>query len=181
MTNFTTGTDKNGKTLYYRVNDGKKTKISRAEYEAQTAVETVAELATVECSTPAEPVTEQSGLKSSRWVKVHQQGQGNAVGKDNVLDIFLGRDGLRAEAVYTTVSLRSFTKAAWWLFTYLKYCGAKNLVKLIQESVEAAAKSAQRSEPSISISGDNWRCEIERMNDVSFKTFLAFQGQEVAA
>jgi len=43
MTTYTTQIDKNGKELYYRVTDGKKKNVSRAEYEANKSQSVISE------------------------------------------------------------------------------------------------------------------------------------------
>jgi hypothetical protein len=74
MTTYTTQTDKNGKTLFYRITDGKKN-ISRAEYEANQAtvievpaVEPVAEEVTATVATVGE-TTEQQAVESAEEIK----------------------------------------------------------------------------------------------------------------
>ncbi|GHU51667.1 hypothetical protein AGMMS49975_05830 [Clostridia bacterium] len=171
MTTYTTQTDKNGKSLYYCITDSKKTKISRTEYETATIeVAQTVESPEEEHFTQKATVDKQ-GLKSSRWVKVHQQGQANFDEKENVMDITVGDKRCQAEALYT---VRSYRKAAHWLLKYLECAKAVNILTQIAEQVETAMLEANREEPEVAVSGENWSCEIERMSQSAFKVKLVW-------
>jgi len=109
-------------------------------------------------------------LKQSRWVKVHEPGQGNFVENENVMDITIGTGRCQAEATYT---VRSYKKAAYWMNEYLKAAEALNiLANEIMETIQAEADKAGCEDAEISASGESWYCGIEKMADGCFKVHL---------
>lgn len=115
-------------------------------------------------------------LKQGRWVKVHEPGQANFVEHENVMDIVIGTGRLQAEATYT---VRSYKKAAYWLAEYLKAAEALKIVAdEAMDKIQSAADSANREDDSVSVNGEGWTCEIERMGDGSFKVQLSWAVSE---
>lgn len=109
-------------------------------------------------------------LKQSRWVKVHEPGQGNFVESENVMDIVIGVNRCQAGATYT---VRSYKKAAYWLVEYLKAAEAlQTIANEIIAKIQEAAENANREDSEVSASGEGWTCGIERMCDDSFKVQL---------
>ncbi|GHU56989.1 hypothetical protein AGMMS49975_21510 [Clostridia bacterium] len=90
MTIYTTQVDKNGKTLYYRVTDGKKKNISRTEYEANqpaeveaiTVEQTVIDTALFESASTAEVVETVAATEATR-----EQGEVETVAFDFVKSV----------------------------------------------------------------------------------------------
>lgn len=115
-------------------------------------------------------------LKQSRWVKIHEPGQANFDEQENVMDIRLGANRLMAEATYT---VRSHKKAAYWLSEYLRAADALQVVaKEILEQINTAAENADRDEDVITVDGEGWSCEIEKMDKGVFKVQMNWSVDE---
>lgn len=104
-------------------------------------------------------------LKESRWVKVHEQGQGSFDTKENVMDISIGAKQCKAEVVYTVSSIR---KAVGWTLTYLEAADAKGLLEAIADSVRTAAEKNE----DIDLQEDNWNLHVETMQKGVFNVQL---------
>lgn len=115
-------------------------------------------------------------LKQGRWVKVHEPGQANFSETENVMDIVIGSGRCQADATYT---VRSYKKAAFWLAEYLKAAEALQIVADdAMSQIQIAADGANRDDDSVSVSGEGWSCEIEKMCDGSFKVQLSWAVNE---
>lgn len=115
-------------------------------------------------------------LKQGRWVKVHEPGQANFEENENVMDIVIGTGRCQANATYT---VRSYKKAAYWLAEYLKAAEALQIVAdEAMEKIQSAADSANREDDSVSVNGEGWTCEIEKMGDGSFKVLMSWAVSE---
>ena len=111
--------------------------------------------------------------KSSRWVKVHKQGEANFESKNNVMDITVGENRCQAEATYTS-NTRTFEKAAYWLLRYLGHAEAKRLLEVVSNEIEAKAKVVDKDTEEISMDGEGWSCTIEKLDKGIFKTQLTW-------
>ena len=158
MTEYTMKQDKNGKTRYYRVEDGKKTAIKKAEYEANGV-------------TAAKKST---GFKQSHWTKVHEPGQGNFESKNNVIDITVGKGRAQADVLYSTRMIRTFEKAAYWLLHSLEVARANDAVALAGDSIREKAAAAARDDEQVVVEGEGWSCTIENMGDGEFKAQMTW-------
>ena len=115
-------------------------------------------------------------LKQGRWVKVHEPGQANFVENENVMDIVIGAGRCQANATYT---VRSYKKAAYWLAEYLKAAEALKIVAdEAMDKIQSAADSANREDDLVSVNGEGWTCEIEKMGDGSFKVLMSWAVSE---
>ena len=109
-------------------------------------------------------------LKQTRWVKIHEPGQGNYETKENVMDIAIGAKRCKAEAVFT---VRNYKLAAFWMTRYLGAANAQKVVELVETAVndELLAKPNE----DISIETSKWSCRIEKMGDTkAFKIDLTW-------
>lgn len=115
-------------------------------------------------------------LKQGRWVKVHEPGQANFVENENVMDIVIGAGRCQANATY---AVRSYKKAAYWLAEYLKAAEALKIVAdEAMDKIQSAADSANREDDLVSVNGEGWTCEIEKMGDGSFKVLMSWAVSE---
>ncbi len=113
-------------------------------------------------------------LKNSRWTKVHQKGQGNFETHNNVMDITLGSDRAIAEVLYQTNMVRTYEKAAYWLFRSLKNANALEAVAQAAEEVQAKANEAGRDDAEVAVSGEGWSCTIEKLSKGVFKVQMSW-------
>lgn len=171
MTEYIVKQDKNGKNRYYRVEDGKKTAIKKAEYEAQI---TTAEPVDTTVETKKEDKTMSTNFKQSRWTKVHAQGQANFESKNNVMDITVGTGRAQADILYSTKMVRTIEKAAQWLLHSLEVARANEAVALASESVLAKVAETTREDDELTVEGEGWVCTIENMGDGEFKAQLTW-------
>lgn len=104
-------------------------------------------------------------LKESRWIKVHEPGQGSFDTKENVMDISIGAKQCKAEVVYTVSSIR---KAIGWTLTYLEAADAKSLLEAIADSVRNAAEKNE----DIDLQEDSWNLHVETMQKGVFNVQL---------
>lgn len=158
MTEYITKQDKNGKTRYYRVEDGKKTAIKKAEYDTNTA----------------QNASQKTGIKQNRWVKVHEQGHGNFESKENVIDVTVGTNRAQAEVLYATRQVKSFEKAAYWLLHSLGVVNASEIVNLANEQISTQAQNTPKDEDQMTVDGNGWTCTIDNMGDGKFKAQLSW-------
>lgn len=172
MTEYIVKQDKNGKNRYYRVEDGKKTAIKKAEYEAHIA--TAEPVDTTITETKKEDKTMSTNFKQSRWTKVHAQGQANFESKSNVMDITVGTSRAQADILYSTKMVRTIEKAAQWLLHSLEVARANEAVALAGESVLAKAAATTRDDDELTVEGEGWVCTIENMGDGEFKAQLTW-------
>lgn len=110
-------------------------------------------------------------LKQSRWVKIHEPGQADCDEKDNVMDIMIGSNRCQAEVTYT---VRSYRKAAGWLLKYLECADAVQILALAAEQIQAEAAAAGRDDSAVTANGDNWSCEIEKMEQGVYKVRMSW-------
>ena len=103
-------------------------------------------------------------LKQSRWVKIHEPGNANFDEKDNIMDIVVGSNRCQAEATFTA---RSFRKAAYWLLKYLEAADALQVIA-----------TAKREDDTVTVNGESWSCEIERMSQSAFKVRMSWTVSE---
>ena len=172
MTEYIVKQDKNGKNRYYRVEDGKKTVIKKAEYEAH--ITTTEPVDTTITETKKEDKTMSTNFKQSRWTKVHAQGQANFESKSNVMDITVGTSRAQADILYSTKMVRTIEKAAQWLLHSLEVARANEAVALAGESVLAKAAATTRDDDELTVEGEGWVCTIENMGDGEFKAQLTW-------
>lgn len=156
--------DKNGKNRYYKIEDGKKTAIAKAEYEANATKVTII----------TKKEDKGMGFRQNRWVKVHEQGQGNFERKNNVMDITVGQNMAQADVLYSTKVVRTFEKAAYWLLHSLETARANRAVELAAESIREKAATASKMDEQITVEGDGWYCTIENMGAGEFKAQLTW-------
>ena len=114
-------------------------------------------------------------LKQSRWVKIHEPGNANFDEKDNIMDIVVGSNRCQAEATYT---VRSFRKAAYWLLKYLEAADALQVLATAADTIQAQADGAGKDDDKVEVQGDNWTCEIEKMNQGVFKVRMSWAVSE---
>ena len=171
MTEYIVKQDKNGKNRYYRVEDGKKTAIKKAEYEAHI---TTAEPVDTTVETKKEDKTMSTNFKQSRWTKVHAQGQANFESKNNGMDITVGTGRAQADILYSTKMVRTIEKAAQWLLHSLEVARANEAVALASESILAKAAETTREDDELTVEGEGWVCTIENMGDGEFKAQLTW-------
>lgn len=114
-------------------------------------------------------------LKQSRWVKVHEPGQANYEEKENVMDIRIGGNRCQADVLYT---VRSYKKAGYWLLKYLEAAEAAALLAEAAEQIMSAVNSADREDPDVTVTTDDWSCEFERMSNGAFRVSLTWQSDE---
>lgn len=115
-------------------------------------------------------------LKQGRWVKIHEPGQANFTETDNVMDIVIGTGRCQADATYT---VRSYKKAAFWLAEYLKAAEALQIVSSeALDQIKAAADGTNGDAEAVTVSGEGWSCNIEKMADGSFKVQLSWKVSE---
>lgn len=164
--------DKNGKDRYYKIEDGKKSPVKKAEYEANAAKVTV--IKTKE--------DKNVKFKQSRWTKVHEQGQGNFERENNVVDITVGASRAQADVLYSTKMVRTFEKAAYWLLRSLEIAKAGRPVELAAASIREKAAAANKTDEQVTVEGDGWYCTIENMGGGEFKAQLTwtFEAEENA-
>lgn len=169
MTEYIVKQDKTGKNRYYRVEDGKKTAIKKAEYEANI---TTAEAVSTE--EKEDKNMSKTGFRQSRWTKVHAQGQGNFESKNNVMDITVGAGRAQADITYSTKMVRTFEKAAYWLLHSLEVARAGAAVTAAGEVIRAKAAETERDADEMTVEGEGWNCTIENMGDGEFKAQLTW-------
>lgn len=172
MTEYIVKQDKNGKDRYYRVEDGKKTAIKKAEYEAH--INTAEPVDTTITETKKEDKNMSTNFKQSRWTKVHAQGQANFESQSNVMDITVGTGRAQADILYSTKMVRTIQKAAQWLLHSLEVAKANEAVALASESVLAKAAETTRDDDELTVEGEGWACTIENMGDGEFKAQLTW-------
>ena len=114
-------------------------------------------------------------LKQSRWVKVHEPGNANFDEKDNIMDIVVGSNRCQAEATFTA---RSFRKAAYWLLKYLEAADALQVIATAADSITTEAANAKREDDTVTVNGEGWSCEIERMSQSAFKVRMSWTVSE---
>ena len=114
-------------------------------------------------------------LKQSRWVKIHEPGNANFDEKDNIMDIVVGSNRCQAEATYT---VRSFRKAAYWLLKYLEAADALQIIATAADSINSEAAGAAKEDDTVTVNGEGWTCEIERMNQGVFKVRMSWAVSE---
>ncbi len=114
-------------------------------------------------------------LKQSRWVKIHEPGNANFDEKDNIMDIVVGSNRCQAEATFTA---RSFRKAAYWLLKYLEAADALQVIATAADSITTEAANAKREDETVTVSGEGWSCEIERMSQSAFKVRMSWTVSE---
>ena len=115
-------------------------------------------------------------LKQSRWVKIHEPGNANFDEKDNIMDIVVGSNRCQAEATYT---VRSFRKAAYWLLKYLEAADALQIIATAADSINSEAAGAAKEDDTVTVNGEGWTCEIERMNQGVFKVRMSWAVSEL--
>ena len=135
--------------------------------EAQNPATTEA----TEAQNPAKTV-KKSTLKQSRWVKVHEQGQGNFEAKDNVMDITIGDNSYQAEITYKTSLVRNFNKAVYWFLRGLTNARADVVAQLAADELTAQAANASKETEVIGASGEGWSCDIINMGEGVFKATM---------
>lgn len=111
-------------------------------------------------------------LKPSRWVKIHEPGQGDYDEHENVMDIKIGKSRCQAEALYT---VRSYRKAGYWLIKYLEAAEATELLALAAQQIIDALESADREAPEVTVETEKWTCKIEKLSSGAFKTSLLWK------
>ena len=114
-------------------------------------------------------------LKQSRWVKIHEPGNANFDEKDNIMDIVVGSNRCQAEATFT---VRSFRKAAYWLLKYLEAADALQIIATAADSINSEAAGAAKEADTVTVNGEGWTCEIERMNQGVFKVRMSWAVSE---
>ena len=114
-------------------------------------------------------------LKQSRWVKIHEPGNANFDEKDNIMDIVVGSNRCQAEATYT---VRSYRRAAYWLLKYLEAADALQVLATAADTIQAQADGAGKDDDKVEVQGDNWTCEIEKMNQGVFKVRMSWAVSE---
>ena len=114
-------------------------------------------------------------LKQSRWVKIHEPGNANFDEKDNIMDIVIGSNRCQAEATFT---VRSFRKAAYWLLKYLEAAVALQVIATAADSISTQAAGATKEDDTVTVAGEGWTCEIERMNQGVFKVRMSWAVSE---
>lgn len=114
-------------------------------------------------------------LKQSRWVKIHEPGNANFDEKDNIMDIVVGSNRCQAEATYT---VRSYRKAAYWLLKYLEAADALQVIATAADSITTEAANAKREDDTVTVNGEGWSCEIERMSQSAFKVRMSWTVSE---
>lgn len=115
-------------------------------------------------------------LKQSRWVKIHEPGNANFDEKDNIMDIVIGSNRCQAEATFT---VRSFRKAAYWLLKYLEAADALQIIATAADSINTQAAGATKEDDTVTVTGEGWTCEIERMNQGVFKVHMSWAVSEL--
>ena len=155
---ITTTTAKNGKTLYFLVDEnGKKTRLSNAKAEEILAAEKAKE----------ETKMNANNLKTTRYTKVHALGEDAPEIKKNVMDITVGAESCKAEATFTSTS--TYKKAAYWLCQFLGHAKAEDILALAAEEIQAKAAEASRNATEVEIDNDNWSCVIEKVTKGTYK------------
>ena len=114
-------------------------------------------------------------LKQSRWVKIHEPGNANFDEKDNIMDIVVGSNRCQAEATFTA---RSFRKAAYWLLKSLEAADALQVIATAADSITTEAANAKREDDTVTVNGESWSCEIERMSQSAFKVRMSWTVSE---
>lgn len=114
-------------------------------------------------------------LKQSRWVKIHEPGNANFDEKDNIMDIVVGSNRCQVEATFTA---RSFRKAAYWLLKYLEAADALQVIATAADSITTEAANAKREDDTVTVNGEGWSCEIERMSQSAFKVRMSWTVSE---
>lgn len=114
-----------------------------------------------------------TALKQGRWVKIHEQGQGNFETAENVMDITVGDNRYQAEATYTA-GTRTYRKAAYWMLRYLGHAKAEEILALAAEEIQAKAAEASQDAAEVVVSGESWTCKIEKMAPGVFKTEMTW-------
>lgn len=115
-----------------------------------------------------------TGLKGSRWTKIHQQGQANFESKSNVIDITVGEDRRQAEVTYETSQVRNYKKAAYWIFHSLEKANALDITAMAAERVLEEVVSASEDAPEFEVHDSKWSCEIQNMGGGVFKVRVSW-------
>lgn len=165
MAEYTIQKDKNGNDRYYRIEDGKKTAVKKAEYDANAVKVTVIK---------TKKEDKNMKFKQSRWTKVHKQGEGSFGCENNVMDITVGANMAQADILYSTKMVRTIEKAAHWLLHSLEVAKANDVVELAAESIREKAAAADKAAEQITVEGDGWYCTIESMGAGEFKAHLTW-------
>ena len=148
--------------------------------EATEAVTTEATEATTTEATEATSKKEdkkKSTLKQSRWVKVHEQGQGNFEVKDNVMDITIGENSYQAEITYKTSLVRNFNKAVYWFLRGLTNARAEVVAQLATDALTTQAANASKETDEIAASGNGWNCTVVSMGEGVFKATMRWTNE----
>lgn len=113
-------------------------------------------------------------LKQSRWVKIHEPGQGDYDEHENVMDIKIGKSCHQAEVLYT---VRSYRKAGYWMIKYLEAAEATELLALAAQQIMDALESADKEAPEVTVETEKWTCKIEKLSSGAFKISLLWKSE----
>ena len=161
----------------------KSNKKNNSAIEAQATTAEATEATTAEAT---EPVTapaskkddkKKSNLRQSRWVKVHEQGQGNFETKDNVMDITIGENSYQAEITYKTSLVRNFNKAVYWFLRGLTNARADVVAQLATDALTTQAANASKETDEITASGNGWNCTVVNMGEGVFKATMRWTNE----
>ena len=144
------------------------------------STEATAPVSAEETTTTAAEATaseKKSNLKQSRWVKVHEQGQGDFEAKDNVMDITLGEGSYQAVITYKTSLVRNFNKAVYWFLRGLTNARAEVVAQLANDELTAKAANASKETAEITASGNGWSCEIVNAGEGVFKASMKWTNE----
>ena len=169
----------------------KSNKKNNSAIEAQAVTTEATEATTAEATEATtaeatEPVTapaskkddkKKSNLRQSRWVKVHEQGQGNFETKDNVMDITIGENSYQAEITYKTSLVRNFNKAVYWFLRGLTNARADVVAQLATDALTTQAANASKETDEITASGNGWNCTVVNMGEGVFKATMRWTNE----
>ena len=151
----------------------KKSKNSAVEAQAIVTTEATANVEATEATTE-----KKSTLKQSRWVKVHEQGQGGFEAKDNVMDITIGENSYKAEITYKTSLVRNFNKAVYWFLRGLTNAKAEIVAApFVIETLTVKAANASKETTVLMASGNGWNCEIINAGEGVFKATMRWTNE----
>ena len=119
-------------------------------------------------------MTNTTGLRGSRWTKIHKQGQANFESTANVIDITVGENRRQAEVTYETTQVRNYKKAAYWIFHSLEKANALDIIAMAAERVMSEVASASEDAPEFEVHDAKWSCEIENMGSGVFKARVSW-------
>ena len=145
--------------------------------EAITTEATATEATTTEATATKKDDKKKSTLKQSRWVKVHEQGQGNFETKDNVMDITIGENSYQAEITYKTSLVRTFNKAVYWFLRGLTNARADVVAQLATDALTTQAANASKETDEITASGNGWNCTVVNMGEGVFKATMRWTNE----